>query len=108
MPTAIDAYTRFFENLPVETLIDRGLSARELNRHRFGRAFDELHAKGCEKVFALLAAKTCSAEKVSQQMQSIDSTTFSLTGEYRNEPNGELQSIEVCHGYSKDQRLDLK
>jgi len=97
---------QFFSNLPVEELIGKGVTADKLNRHKLGRILDAIHEKGCEGVFSILADMACRAEGVDRQKQSLDTTSFSLTGEYDAET--ETEAIRVCHGHSKDHRPDLK
>lgn len=97
---------QFFETLPVEALIGPGVSAEHLNRHKLGRVLDALYEAGCATVFAGLAAQVCAREGVNTGKQSVDTTSFSLTGEYDQERDTE--AVQVCHGYSKDHRPDLK
>lgn len=97
---------QFFETLPVEALIGPGVSAEHLNRHKLGRVLDALYAAGCASVFAGLAAKVCAGEGVDTGKQSVDTSSFSLTGQYDQE--SDTEAVQVCHGYSKDHRPDLK
>lgn len=97
---------QFFSNLAVDELIGPGIKAEDLNRHKLGRTLDALAEKGCEGIFAVLASKACAMAKVDLGAQSLDTTSFSLTGQYDVETDSE--SIKVCHGYSKDHRPDLK
>jgi transposase len=96
----------FFENLPVEQLIGKNVTAEMLNRHKLGRVLDAFHEKGCSSIFSLLAAQACKKEKVNQITRSLDTTSFCVTGEYNGETD--TNTISICHGYSKDHRPDLK
>lgn len=97
---------QFFEALAVESLIGPGVSAEQLNRHKLGRVLDALYEAGCASVFAGLAAQICAREGVCTGKQSVDTTSFSLTGQY--DQQSDTEAVQVCHGYSKDHRPDLK
>lgn len=97
---------QFFENLAVDSLIGPGVEAEDLNRFKLGRTLDALAAKGCESIFSILASHACEHSQINQSKRSLDTTSFSLTGQYDNEPDTEV--IKVCRGYSKDHRPDLK
>jgi transposase len=48
----------------------------------------------------------CKQEEIDLRFNSLDTTSFSLTGEYA--PDSDEHTILVTHGYSKDHRPDLK
>ena len=48
----------------------------------------------------------CRQEKIDQRFNSLDTTSFSLIGEYDSDVDA--LTIEMTHGYSKDHRPDLK
>ena len=48
----------------------------------------------------------CKQEEIDLRFNSLDTTSFSLTGEYA--PDSDEHTILVTHGYSKDHRRDLK
>jgi len=100
---------QFFTNLPMEHLFRKGVDASHFNRHKLGRTLDQSYAFGCESLFALLSQKACLSEQVNTQFQSLDSTAYALTGDYKkSEETGEEVPIHITHGYSKDYRPDLK
>jgi transposase len=45
-------------------------------------------------------------EAIDQRFNHLDTTSFSLTGDYV--PESDQQAIAITHGYSKDHRPDLK
>jgi transposase len=48
----------------------------------------------------------CQREAIDQRFNHLDTTSFSLTGDYV--PESDEQAIAITHGYSKDHRPDLK
>jgi transposase len=96
----------FFANKPVELLISPDIQAAELNDDSLGRALDCLFESGVTEVFARVASRAVSIFGVEQQFRHLDSTTFTLHGQY--ERAQEETAVEITHGYSKDHRPDLK
>jgi len=100
---------QFFTNLPMEHLFRKGVEASHFNRHKLGRTLDQSYAFGCESLFALLSQKVCLSEQVNTRFQSLDSTAYALTGDYKKAAeSGDDVPIHITHGYTKDHRPDLK
>ena len=97
---------QFFENKPVEVLFREGVSPEQLNRFKLGRSLDKLFSYGCDLVFSEIALGVCQQEGSDLRFNCLDTTSFSLTGEYH--PDSDEHAIAVTHGYSKDHRPDLK
>jgi len=97
---------QFFENLPMETLFRQDVKASHFNRYKLGRSLDKVFDYGCEILFSSIAAFGCRQEKVDQRFNSLDSTSFSLNGDYVAEDD--TTAINITHGHSKDHRPDLK
>jgi transposase len=96
----------FFEDLPLDRLFGRPIEAKDFNRFALARALDRVYEYGDSTLFAEIAAIACIAEGVDRSIQSLDTTSFSMTGEYDGEtPEG---CIKIVHGYSKDHRSDLR
>jgi transposase len=57
-------------------------------------------------LFQELALAVCAQEGIDQRFNHLDTTSFSLTGEYV--PDSDEHTIRITHGYSKDHRPDLK
>jgi transposase len=57
-------------------------------------------------LFSEIALSVCQQEDVDLRFNCLDTTSFSLTGEYI--PDSDEHGILVTHGYSKDHRPDLK
>ena len=96
----------FFNLLPAERLIGPGVTAEQLNRFKLGRTLDRIYEYGCSSLFSTIAGHAVISEKIQTKVQSLDTTSFSLTGNYDAEFDGE--TIRVTYGYSKDHRPDLK
>jgi transposase len=76
------------------------------NRFKLGRTLDEAHAYGCDLLFSDLSLAVCSQERIDPRFNHLDTTSFSLTGDYV--PDSDEHAITITHGYSKDHRPDLK
>ena len=95
--------------LPTNRLICRfrpGVRAEMFNRFKLGRTLDEVHAYGCDLLFSELALAVCAQESMEQRFHHLDTTSFSLSGDYV--PASDERAIRITHGYSKDHRPDLK
>lgn len=97
---------QFFANKPLDLLFRKGVQAAMFNRFKLGRTLDEVHAYGCDLLFSELALAVCVQESIEQRFNHLDTTSFSLSGDYV--PESDEQAIRITHGYSKDHRPDLK
>ncbi|OJW71511.1 MAG: hypothetical protein BGO68_04065 [Candidatus Amoebophilus sp. 36-38] len=97
---------QFFESKSLDILFGRDIEAEQLNRHRLGRALDEIYEYGCELLFSQIASHLCQQIKLDYSFTSLDTTSFSLSDNY--EVDSDEYEIKVTHGYSKDHRPDLK
>jgi transposase len=97
----------FMAGKPVDILIGKGLTAEDFNDDCLGRALDRLYEVGITEVFAYVAAHAVAVMGIATAVVHLDSTSFSLEGEYELvEPDD--QAIRVTYGYSRDHRPDLK
>ena len=96
---------QFFESKPVEDLISPRLQAKHLDDHALGKALDEISEYGASRLFGEIAMEIGLEHKLFQKTAHMDSTSFSVQGEYEHEG---VTAISVTHGYSKDHRPDLK
>ena len=97
---------QFFANKPLDLLFREGLAAEMFNRFKLGRTLDQAHAYGCTLLFEELALSVCAQEGIDLRFNHLDTTSFSLTGDYV--PDSDEHAICITHGYSKDHRPDLK
>ena len=97
---------QFFENKPMALLFRDGVSADSFNRFKLGRSLDKAFSYGCDMLFSEIALSVCQQEGIDLRFNSLDTTSFSLTGQYI--PDSDEHAIAVTYGYSKDHRPDLK
>ncbi len=97
---------QFFAKTPLDLLFREGIRAAMFNRFKLGRTLDEVQTYGCDLLFSELARPVCIQEGIEQRFPHLDTTSFSLTGNYV--PESDEQAIRITHGYSKDHRPDLK
>ncbi len=102
----------YMENKPVDLLIGPGLQAEDFNDDTLGRALDELHQAGVTELFARVAAAAVGEFGIEGRYAHLDTTSFSLQGQYESAAAQEAVerygAVKVTHGYSKEQRPDLK
>ena len=97
---------QFFQGKALDILIREGITPDMLNRFKLGRSLDKVFSYGCDLLFGEVALSVCKQEEIDLRFNSLDTTSFSLTGEYA--PDSDEHTILVTHGYSKDHRPDLK
>jgi transposase len=97
---------QFFTNKPLDLLFRPGVRAEMFNRFKLGRTLDETYAYGCDRLFSELALSACRQEDIDARFNHLDTTSFSLSGDYL--PDSDEHAIAITHGYSKDHRPDLK
>jgi transposase len=97
---------QFYENLPMELLFREGVEADHFNRHKLGRALDRVYGYGCNVLFSEIALYACQQEKIDRRFNSLDTTAFSLCGDYVHP--GDPAAIRITLGHTKDHRPDLK
>lgn len=100
-------FPQFFEKKPVDILIGKGLTAKELNDDTIGRSLDRMSSYGCTELFSSVASYATEKEQVDKRFGHLDSTTFSLYGDYKSSEE-EGAAIHITYGASKQKRPDLK
>jgi len=107
----------FFQNKPVDLLVGESLQADQLDDNCLGRSLDKLFEAGVTEVFAGIATHALGVFGIEVKQAHLDSTSFSLHGEYAVSPSEvtetdeaieDPQPIQITHGYSRDHRPDLK
>ncbi len=96
----------FFQNCPLSLLFRDGVKAEDFNRFKLGRILDRLHGYGTEMLFSEISLDVCQQEHVDNHFNHLDTSAFSLNGEYL--PDTDEQAIHITYGHSKDHRPDLK
>src|SRR5438067_3994576 len=105
-PRPLSLTPQFFANKPLDLLFRDGVHAGMFNRFTRGRTLEEVYAYGCDLLFSELALTVCAQESIEQRFHHLDTTSFSLSGDYV--PESDEHAIRITHGYSKDHRPDLK
>lgn len=96
----------FFEELPMDHFFGEGITPIDFDRFSLSRALDRVSRYGEDTLFSEVAAHACTVSGVDCKSQSVDTTTFSFSGDYDCEI--EEGTVNIVHGYSKDKRADLK
>lgn len=107
---------QYFANKPIELLLGAGITADMLNDDCLGRTLDWIYEHDPTPLFAGLALQARRRFGIKAQQVHIDTTSFSVNGEYlaqgrRNEEGNEEEEavpITITYGYSRDHRADLK
>jgi len=98
---------RFYESRPVDTLIREGLSSADFHDYSLGTALDALYDHGITELFFSLASQILAEQGIETRFAHLDSTTFSVYGEYNSEQEVEEGVIRITRGYSKDNAPEL-
>jgi transposase len=95
----------FVANKPLDLLFREGVHAEMCNRFQLGRTLDETYTYGCDLLLSELALAVCLQEGIETRFNPLDTTSFSLTGEYV--PESDEHAMASTHGSAKDHRPDL-
>jgi transposase len=102
----------YMRNKPVDLLIGEGLVADDFNDDTLGRALDEVQQAGVTELFARVANRAVDVFEVEARYVHLDTSSISLQGAYESELAQRAvdvyDAVEIRHGYSKEQRPDLK
>lgn len=98
---------QYLDNKPVDLLIAPDLTAEDFNDDTLGRSLDQLFESGVTEVFARVARQALETYGIEHRFFHLDSSSFHLHGQYSAE-EPQIEAIEITHGFSKDQRPDLK
>ena len=116
-------FPQFFEDKATEHLLGKGIEPQHLNDDKIGREMDKLYSYGLSNIFLIIALAAQNKYGVSTDFSHLDATSFSLHGKYESEltplsipksnnqeevPEISPQPIQITHGYSRDNRPDLK
>ncbi|NET47320.1 MAG: IS1634 family transposase [Merismopedia sp. SIO2A8] len=125
-------FPQFFQGKATEHLLGEGVLPEYLNDDKIGRVMDKLFLKGLTDVFLLIALKTIKKYGIDTKYLHLDSTSFSLEGDYENKDSSfkvvinkkssdseqknlddqeqylRPEPIKITPGYSRDHRPDLK
>lgn len=100
-------FERFFQGKAIKHLLGEGIEAGYLNDDRLGKALDKLYETGLSDIFVAISLKTMEKFGIRQEVAHLDSSSFSVEGEYK-QMEEEEGLVKITHGYSRDKRPDLK
>ncbi len=95
----------FFKNKPIDRLIKKGITSKDINDDVLGRALDKLYEENLTLLFSQIAYRVANYLNIDVTKVHGDTSSKVMFGSY--EPS-ENQPEIVKHGYSKDKRPDLK
>ena len=98
-------FGQFFQGKATEQLLGEGVKPEHLNDDRLGNVLDELYAGGLSEIFLEISLAAANKFEINRETAHLDSTSFHVDGEYKKSEPG---VIEITHGYSRDNRPDLK
>ncbi|ABD40936.1 transposase, IS4 family [Methanospirillum hungatei JF-1] len=98
-------FPEYCKHLDLERLIGPDISAKNLNESVIGRLLDKIYAYGPSKLFTDLVTQMFTVYKDGVQLCHVDTTNFSVHGEYGNESGDGC--IKITKGHPKDKRWDL-
>ena len=108
-------FSQFFEDKAVQKLLGDEIKSEYLNDDKIGRVMDEIYKIGLNSLFIEIALLVIKKFQIETKYSHLDSTSFHLDGEYKNEivkeENEEIikeRPILITKGYSRDHRPDLK
>ena len=100
----------FFAHQDTALRLGQAIAPEAFNDDTVGRILERLYATGTMKVFTACAVRADQVCHFDKRYVHFDTTSVSVYGDYR--PPEDQQEHEVpftiTHGYSKDQRPDLK
>ncbi|MFA5003103.1 MAG: IS1634 family transposase [Methanolinea sp.] len=99
-------FPEFFDDIALSRLVGDGITRDHLNDDVFGRTLDSIAEYGPTELFNQIVAECLLPSEFGSHCVHIDTTNFSVTGEY--EPDFGCEEIQITYGYPKDGRWDLK
>ena len=105
-------FEQFFEGKATEHLLGPGVLPHYLNDERLGRVLNQLYQADITSVFLAICLEAVKRFDICCERAHLDATSMSVCGEYvQSKDTAALvvpAPIHLCHGYSRDHRLDLK
>jgi transposase len=97
----------FFENKPTDRLIGKGIMPEHLNDDVLGRALDSLYEYGVTELYSAVALEATKRLGLTSRFAHLDSSSFSVDGQYNSDESPAEGVIRITKGYSRDHRPDL-
>ena len=99
-------FPEFFDDIALSRLVGNGITRDHLNDDVFGRTLDAIADYGPTELFNQIVAECLLPSEFGSHCVHVDTTNFSVTGEY--EPDFGCEEVQITYGYPQDGRWDLK
>ena len=99
-------FPEFFDDIAVERLLGEGITTDQINDDLLGRTLDAIAEYGPTELFNEIVANCLISTEFGSHCIHVDTTNFSVTGEY--EADFGTEEIQITYGPPKDGRWDLK
>ena len=99
-------FPEYFEGLAVDRLFGEGISPGDFNEDVIGRTLDRIKSFGSTELFNEIVLKVMEKFRFGNHLLHIDTTSFSVHGDYENSDG--FSEIKITYGHPKDSRWDLK
>ena len=99
-------FPEFFDDIAVERLIGERITTDQINDDVLGRTLDAIAEYGPTELFNEIVANCLISTEFGSHCIHVDTTNFSVTGEY--DVDFGTEEIEITYGHPKDGRWDLK
>jgi len=99
-------FPSFFTDIAASRFLGSGITPEHLNDDVLGRTLDAIAAYGPTELFNEIALKSLLQSDYGSYCLHVDTTSFSVSGEYDSDFNS--HEISITYGHSKDHRTDMK
>ena len=96
----------YCQHLDLKRLLGSDIGAQHLNESVIGRLLEQIYEYGSTRLFTDLVTQMFTVYKEGVHLGHVDTTNFSVHGEY--EKNSGDGCIKITKGHPKDKRWDLK
>ena len=91
--------TEFYTKMPADALLNKDISAKDLNREALSRFLDDVAEYGSDRLFIEAAGQTFKKLGITVTEGHLDSASFSYDGKPKSE---DMRELEIQRGYSGD------
>ena len=89
----------FFARMPLDVILDKDITAEDLNREVLGRFLDSVADFGPDRLFVSVSRATFETLGIKVTEGHLDSTSFSYDGKPKSD---DMCELEIRRGYSRD------
>lgn len=104
---ALYLHADYYRKRPVELLVGETVTPEDLNDDCLGSALDALYEYGVTELFYKVASRALAHYKISHRFVHLDTTSFSLYGQYNGADDADPEVVRITKGFSKDHQPDL-